>query len=63
MFIHFVTTKGEKVVINMNKILFINEEKKRVLVFLEDGTMLSVTDDFETVCQRLFRRDSLCAYP
>lgn len=57
MFILFVTTKGERIIVNKEKVLFISEKSKGATVVLDDGTPLSVSQDFEMICKRLERSE------
>lgn len=63
MFMQFETTKGEKVIICVNKILLIQNEKKGVTVVLDDGTPITVLQGFDDVAHRLVRRDLLQILP
>lgn len=59
MFIQFTTDKNEKIIVGIEKIMLISEEKKGVTVVLSDGTPIRVFEDYETVTARLVKRELL----
>lgn len=52
MFIELLTTKNERVSVNINKVLFFGETKKGTIVVLDDGTPIEVVADYEEVLSR-----------
>lgn len=52
MFIELLTAKNEKISVNVNKVLFFAETKKGTTVILDDGTVVDLCADYETVCRR-----------
>ncbi|MBO7297477.1 MAG: hypothetical protein J6U60_00335 [Clostridia bacterium] len=59
MFMQFETTKNEKIIVGVNKILLIAEGKRGATVVLIDGTPITVKQNFEEVATRLNRRERL----
>ena len=59
MFIQCETSKNEKIIVPVRKILLIVEEKKGVTVFLEDGTSFLVLETIETIGRRLYNHCDL----
>lgn len=57
MFMQFETTKNEKIIVGVNKILLIAEGKRGATVVLIDGTPITVKQNFEEVATRLKRRE------
>ena len=57
MFMHFETTKNEKIIVGVNKILLVAEGKRGATVVLIDGTPITVKQNFEEVATRLKRRE------
>ena len=53
MFIQFETSKSEKVLVPISKILLIEQDKRGVTVVLDDGTPLLVCETIESVAKRL----------
>ncbi len=59
MFISLSTSKGEKVSININKILFFGEKKNNSsCVVLEDGTMLDLEVPYEVLLRQIMPSES-----
>ena len=59
MFMQFITDKNERIIINIDKVVLISEEKKGISVVLDDGTPIRVSEDYETVAKRLVSRELL----
>lgn len=57
MFMQFETTKNEKIIVGVNKILLVAEGKRGATVVLIDGTPITVKQNFEEVATRLKRRE------
>ncbi len=47
-----LTAKNEKVSVNANKVLFFAQAKKGTTVILDDGTVLDLQLDYESVRRR-----------
>lgn len=53
MFVSLLTAKGEKISINIDKVLFFAQSKRCTSIVLEDGTLIDVNETYEEVL-RLF---------
>lgn len=58
MFMQLRTAKGERVIVNVNKILLIDETKKGATVVLENGLPILVSESLDELATRLNRRES-----
>ncbi|MCD7728695.1 MAG: hypothetical protein LUI60_02120 [Clostridia bacterium] len=49
MFIQLTTSKGEKFLLNTEKVLFFSETKKGCSVVIEDGTLIDLEETYDEV--------------
>lgn len=49
MFIELLTAKNERVSVNVSKVLFFAQTKKGTTLILDDGTVLDLLADYESV--------------
>lgn len=53
MFIEFETTAKEKVLLNVNQILYVTKDKKSTIVLDINGVDYRVSEDYESLIARL----------
>lgn len=59
MFIPLSTTKGEKISVNVDKVVFLAETKRGTSLVLEDGTLIDLSETYaEILCRFPFLSES-----
>lgn len=56
MFVQFQTVKGENMLVNVEKIMLISNGKRGVCLVMDDGMPFDLSEEYETVVNRLLER-------